>query len=141
MSSMTVQPPNTVWVPICPVSEIDPQAARGFSINGQPLVAVRWGDGDNVGVNILQGTCSHMYYPLKDSPVAECMLTCRLHHSRFDVRDGSVQEWGTFPPLIGAALDAIRQSKMLRQFPVRIEDGIVYIRWPGEDPSAVRVKL
>jgi 3-phenylpropionate/trans-cinnamate dioxygenase ferredoxin subunit len=134
---MSSQPQNQVWVRVCALTEIDPGRAKGFSINGQPLVAALCAE----GVSILQGTCSHMWFPLSGSPVDGCALTCQLHHSKFDVRDGSVQEWATFPPVIGAALAAIRQSKMLRRYPAKIEDGALYIQWPAEDPSSVRVKV
>jgi nitrite reductase/ring-hydroxylating ferredoxin subunit len=123
------------WVKVCSLAELSPDRASAFTVGGLSIVAVRCGD----SAYLVQGSCSHMYFPLHHSKVDNCVLTCSLHRSKFDVRDGSVIEWSTFPPLVGAALAAIRSSKALRTYAVKVENGDVFIEWATSDPSAIKV--
>jgi len=126
------------WVRVCPLQQVTEDKALGFSVNGQRLIMTRCGD----EAYILQGFCSHMVFPLSNSKVDDqCVLLCALHHSSFNVRDGSVVEWSTFPPLVGSALALIRQRRALRTYPTRVTDGDVYVQWPTDDPNSVRVTL
>lgn len=137
-STTTQQTPTTtVWVRVCALNEIPTDKAKGITVNGQVLVITRCGNEPR----ILQGTCSHMWYPLANSKVEDCTLTCSLHRSRFDTKDGSVQAWVTFPPVIGAALAAIRQSKALRNYPTKVENGDVYLQWASANVESVRVRF
>jgi nitrite reductase/ring-hydroxylating ferredoxin subunit len=125
------------WVRLCTVDQVPTNKAADVNINGQRLIMARCGD----DVSVMQGFCTHMLFPLSGSKVDDCVLTCSLHRSTFDIRDGSVREWSTFPPLVGKALAAIREKKALRTFETKVDDGEVYILWPTADPSTVRVKV
>src|SRR5260370_23024087 len=85
------------WVRLCSLSEVPSDNAKGLNINGQALVIARCGD----GASVLQGFCTHMLYPLANSKVDDCVLTCGLHLSSFRIADGSVNDWSTYPPLSG----------------------------------------
>src|SRR5215208_6129176 len=100
------------WVRICAVDQLPSDKTADVNINGQRLVMARCGD----GVSIMQGFCTHMLFPLSGSKVENCTLMCGLHRSKFDIQDGSVVEWSTFPPMVGKALAAIREKKALRTF-------------------------
>ncbi len=128
---------TTVWVRVCGLNEIPISKAKGFTINGQMLAIARCADDPF----IVQGTCSHMFFPLGGSKIENCSLVCGLHRSKFDLSDGSVQEWSVFPPVIGAALAAIRQSKALRTYQTKVENGDVFVQWPALDPDTVKVKF
>lgn len=126
-----------VWVRVCALNELPTDKATGLTINGQRLVLTRCGD----EAQALQGYCSHMLFPLAGGKVQDCVLTCGLHHSTFNVSDGSVMAWSTYPPLMGAALAAVRQRKNLQTYQTRVTDGDVYILWSGGDNTEVRVKF
>jgi nitrite reductase/ring-hydroxylating ferredoxin subunit len=134
---MTNQPQTTLWVRVCALNEIPLNKAKGFTVNGQMLAIARCAE----EAVITQGICSHMFFPLGGSKVEDCTLTCGLHRSKFDLHDGSVQEWSVFPPIVGAALAAIKKSKALRVYPSKIENGEVFIQWPGNDPATIKVKF
>jgi nitrite reductase/ring-hydroxylating ferredoxin subunit len=125
------------WVKVCALSKLPTNKALDLNINGQRLVIARCGD----GASVFQGFCTHMLFPLAGSKVDDCVLTCGLHHSRFDVRDGAVVDWSTYPKLAGPALAAVKQQKALRTFETRITDGDVYVLWPTSDPDLVRIKV
>ncbi len=126
-----------VWVRICALDSVPTDKTLDITVNSQRLILTRCGD----EAYIYQGFCTHMLFPLAGSQVGECILTCKLHHSRFDVRDGSVVEWATYPPLQDSSLDEIRQRKGLRPYETRVVDGDVYIAWPTDQPEKVRVRV
>ncbi len=128
---------NKVWVRVCALDHVPSDKAIDLNINGQRLILARCGD----DVRVFQGFCSHMLFPLGGSRINECVLTCNLHHSQFDIRDGSVVEWSTFPPLVGKALAAIRERKALRRYETRVTDGNVFVLWPTSNPETVRVRV
>lgn len=128
---------NKAWIRLCSLEHIPTDKTIDLNINGQKLTLARCGD----GASVLQGFCTHMLFPLAGSKVEGCTLTCALHHSSFDLRDGSVVQWSTYPPLVGNALAAIRERKALRTFETRITDGDLYVLWPTDDPATVRVKV
>lgn len=120
-----------VWVKVCPVSDLPNGKAINILVNGQRFVVARCDD----QAYMVQGYCTHMLYPLKDAKVEGCIITCPLHGSKFDLRDGSVQNW----PM--PMLEDIKQKKMLRTFETQVKDGIMYVAWVADDPSKVRVRL
>ncbi|MHB8625035.1 MAG: Rieske (2Fe-2S) protein [Aggregatilineales bacterium] len=126
-----------VWVRVCALSKVPENKAIGFTINGQRMIVVRCGD----RARVMQGFCSHMLYPLADSKIDGCVMTCALHRSKFDVRDGTVLEWGVFPPLTGAALEAIRAERSLQTYETQVNGDDVFLQWPGEKPEDVRISI
>ena len=125
------------WVRVCSLDDIAKDKASEVIIAGQRLTLARCGD----SASILQGFCSHMLFPLAGSAVDDCVLTCALHNSTFNTRDGSVIDWSTFPPLVGPALAAIRQRKALRTYETKVEGDEVFVLWPTDAPETVTVKM
>ncbi len=128
---------NKIWVRVCALDQLPADKPKDVNINGQRLIITRCGD----GAQILQGFCSHMLYPLSAASLNGCELTCALHHSRFDVRDGKVLDWSVYPRIVGPALAALRERKALRTFETRVTDGDVYVLWPADDPNTVRIRV
>lgn len=120
-----------VWVRMCALQDLPTGKASNVFVNGQRFVIARDGD----VVRVLQGYCSHMLYPLKDAAVTDCVLTCALHGSQFDIRDGSVLNW----PM--PMLPDTRERKRLRLHETRVEDGMVYLAWPAPSPEKVKIRF
>lgn len=125
------------WVRVCALDRIPAGKALNLNINGQRLILTRCDD----SASIMQGFCSHMLYPLAGAKVQNCELTCGLHHSRFNAHDGTVVEWTTFGAIAGKARDIALEHKALRTFETQVENGIVYILWPTDNPDSVRIKV
>ena len=128
---------SKVWARVCALDDIPADKTLGLTVNGQQLILVRC----DTEAYVYQGFCTHMLFPLAGSRVDECVLTCNLHHSRFDVQDGAVIEWATTMPLDGEVLDKLRQRKALRSYETRVIDGDVYIAWAADNPDRVRVRV
>jgi nitrite reductase/ring-hydroxylating ferredoxin subunit len=133
VSEVIVSDITKTWVRICPLDNVPTGKALNLNINGQRLILARCGE----TLSVLQGFCTHMLYPLAGARIQDCTLTCGLHHSKFDIRDGSVIDWSTLPGLT----EDVRDHKVLRTFETRVEDGAVFVLWPTTDPDTVRVKV
>ncbi len=125
------------WVRVCALNDIPTDKAQDININGQRLIVTRCGS----EAHIFQGFCSHMLFPLGGSQIDDCVLTCGLHHSQFDVQDGSVVTWSTYPPIVGKTLSALRERKALKSYETRVTDGDVYVVWLTDKPENVRVRM
>jgi len=103
------------YIRVCPLAEIPAGSAISVEINDTPVAVVRT-SGD---VYAVSGVCSHAQVSLADGNVDGTTIECWLHGSRFDLPTGKP----TSPP----AIDPITT------YPVKIEDGDVYVDVPPED--------
>ncbi len=126
-----------LWVRVCALDDVPADKTLSVIVNGQRLILARCGD----ETHAYQGFCPHMLFPLAGSRVDECVLTCGLHHSRFDVRSGAVVEWSSYPPLDGPMLAELRERKALRLYETRVVDGGIYLAWTADNPENVRIRV
>jgi len=71
------------------------------------------------GFKAFQGVCPHTNTPLEEAEFDGRVLTCPAHHWTWDLCDGA--------PLHP-------KESALAQYPVKVEDGIVYIDTAGVTP-------
>lgn len=128
---------KTVWVRLCAMAKVPTDKAAGFRVNGQRMVLARCGD----GAQVFQGFCSHQQYPLAGSKIADCVLTCNLHRSKFNAEDGTVVAWASLLAVSGKALADMHDQHALKSYRTRMENGDVYLEWPGDTVDAIRIKL
>lgn len=81
-----------------------------------------------------ESNCPHMRYPLKDARLTDDLgIICPFHHSAFDLETGDVKEWAPWPPGfgpipgIGPMLGAMVRRRVLVIFPVKEEDGYIWV--------------
>ncbi len=85
-------------------------------IEGEPVLLVNLAG----TIHAMQGVCSHEEYDLDQGFLYGDSLTCTLHGSRFSL-------------VTGEALDPPAEQSLVR-YPVRIEDGAIWIELP--EPGA-----
>lgn len=68
-----------------------------------------------------EGRCPHMKGDLSRGTLSGTVITCPLHGSRFDLRDGSVVQWTNFGGLRRKLAVLFRSPRPLRIYPVRVE--------------------
>ena len=61
-------------------------ATAGVTVDGRQVMLHRSGD----VVHAIDDLCSHAGALLSRGPVVDCVVTCPLHESRFDLRDGRI---------------------------------------------------
>jgi nitrite reductase/ring-hydroxylating ferredoxin subunit len=81
----TGEGPNR-WVPAIEEAELADGSAAGVTVDGRQVALVREGG----TVHAIDDVCSHAGALLSRGEVDGCLLTCPLHYSVFDVRDGQI---------------------------------------------------
>jgi nitrite reductase/ring-hydroxylating ferredoxin subunit len=112
------------WIKYFPAKEL-PEGSRKVIQVGMRRVLVLHFKGEFFAI---ESNCPHMRYPLKDGYLTEdCGIICPFHHSAFDLHSGDVKEWAPWPPGIGPLLGRIVRQRVLAVFPVKVEDGYVWV--------------
>lgn len=81
------------------------------------LIILAWPD--NGEIKAFQGVCPHSNTPLAEADFDGTVLTCPLHFWTWDLNSGTPVEPKESP---------------LAEYPVKIEDGVVYIDTEGVSP-------
>lgn len=76
----------------------------------------------------VDNTCPHLKMPMKNGKITENgAIVCPIHRSAFDLGTGEVQSWCPWPPVVGKVLSKISPEKSLPVFPVRVEEGSIWV--------------
>lgn len=100
-----------------------PGTMREVDHEGHHLLVTRVGD----EYFVTDARCPHLGGRLAKSTLEGTVITCHLHHSQFDVRDGSCLRWTSFK---GAALtlaELTKHPRALRAYESKVENGIVFV--------------
>lgn len=108
---------------VCTTDEIPVGDKRFFLVGKESVIIYHLED----GFYATQRYCSHTFAPLDGGKLVEgCQIQCPFHRARFDVRSGAVVQWANFPPGI-QLLNALRDEKPLKTYPVTVRGGQVFI--------------
>ena len=102
------------WVVVAHLDDLPENQPMPFELDDEALVLVRQGE----RVYAFQDLCSHMEYPLHDGHIEGNVITCAYHGAKFDLETGDVLALPAFEPI--------------RTYPVRIQDGQVYVNLTEE---------
>ena len=97
------------WIRVCEVDEIDEEDLIGWNYGGHAYAIYR----TEKGFFATDGLCTHEDAHLQDGLVFGTVIECPLHQGTFDI-------------VTGKALTAPAYDD-LRTYPVKVEDGMVYI--------------
>lgn len=84
---------------------------RGVEVQGERLLIVR----GEAGVCVFRDRCPHQGYPLSEGTLQNGVLTCRVHHHRFDAVSGD-------------GINPLRPC--LSRVPSRVEAGQILVELP-----------
>lgn len=99
------------WKKVMDENELDEQAR--VEVNDRAYALFRLED----GVYALDDVCSHEYSRLSEGEIWDDEVYCPKHGSRFEIKSGKVRSFPAF--------------KAVRSYPVRIEDGGIFIDVEG----------
>jgi len=104
------------------IDELKNGTMRAVSAAGREILLVRVGD----KYYAVDGRCPHMKGDLAQGKLEGTVVTCPLHGSQFDISNGQVVRWlrGGLMSKVGRAL---KMSKDLRVYNVKVEDGRVLV--------------
>ncbi len=100
---------------------IPPGQTKFFWVGEAPVIVANFAG----RIYALHGRCPHRNYPLDGAAMWDHLLDCPWHHFQYDVRTGE----NYFPKNVYPA-DYPRlqeQLRPLKTYPVRIEDGEVWV--------------
>lgn len=111
------------WTKVLPANSLNPGAREVVKVGEQNILLLNH-EGQLYAVN---NVCPHLKLPLKKGKIADGAIVCPWHRSAFDLCTGNVKSWTPWPPVVGKAMGMISQEKTLSVFPVRVEDGSIWI--------------
>lgn len=115
---------TTDWIQLFPEQELQEGARRVVQAYSRRVLVLRF----KGKLYAIESNCPHMRYPLKDARITDdCGIICPFHHSAFDLETGDVKDWAPWPPGIGRVLGAIVRKRVLVTFPIKVENGIIWV--------------
>ncbi|MGD1873265.1 MAG: Rieske (2Fe-2S) protein [Mastigocoleus sp.] len=112
------------WIKAISVDAIAPGGKKVVDLGDRKILLVN----HSGEIFATQNRCSHMNLSLKRGKITDDGgIVCPFHHSIFDLRNGEVKEWCTFPPVIGSMMGKMKQQQPLTVFPTRIENGDIMV--------------
>lgn len=121
------------YIEIMGVDELSDGEMREVEVDGhQTLVLKVAGQ-----VYITDARCPHMHAHLGKGTLDGTTLTCPLHGSQFDVRDGSVLRWTRFDGVVKGMATLVRHPRPLRVYEALVADGKVFV---GEEMAPPRAE-
>jgi 3-phenylpropionate/trans-cinnamate dioxygenase ferredoxin subunit len=74
-----------------------------------------------------QHLCPHLGADLSEGTLRGTVLTCPMHNSQFDIRDGHVVRWTNLTGIKLSYASKTHPPRSLRCFPVRVEGEMVLV--------------
>ncbi|MBF2005265.1 MAG: Rieske (2Fe-2S) protein [Chlorogloeopsis fritschii C42_A2020_084] len=112
------------WTKVLSADALSPGGRQVVKVGNRNILLLNHED----QLYAVENACPHLKLSLKKSKVTEDgAIVCPWHRSAFDLRTGEVKEWITWPPVVGKAMSMVSQQKVLPVFPVRVEEGSIWV--------------
>ncbi|MDH7510776.1 MAG: Rieske 2Fe-2S domain-containing protein [Methanolinea sp.] len=116
----------TEYTEVCRLPDIREGELRKVAVRGRDILLARRGD----RVYATGVLCPHLRADLSEGTLQGYILTCPLHGSRFDIRDGHVVRWTNLSGTILEYASRAIPPRPLPCFPVRIDGDRVLVGVP-----------
>lgn len=108
------------------MSELGEGSMKKATVNSTDILLIRAG-GKVYATGLL---CPHLQADLSEGTLRGFILTCPLHHSQFDIRDGHVVRWTDLKGTILRYASRDRPPLSLKCYPVRVEGDRILVAIP-----------
>ena len=112
------------WIETILEDELAEGERKTIKVDGYSVLLIRH-EGQ---IYAIESACPHMRLPLKGGKVHDHTITCPWHHSAFDLDSGDVKDWSPWPPAVGRMLGALSREKALHVFPIKVEQGKIWVK-------------
>lgn len=92
-------------------------------LEGHEFLVARVGD----DFYVTDARCAHLGGHLARGVLEGSVVTCPLHHSRYDLRDGSVLRWTDWSGLTLSVAKLARHPRPIRAYESKVEDGKLWV--------------
>jgi 3-phenylpropionate/trans-cinnamate dioxygenase ferredoxin component len=96
---------------------------RQIDLEGHEFLVTRVGD----EFCVTDARCAHLGGHLARGVLEGSVVTCPLHHSQYDLRDGSVLRWTDWSGLTLSVAKLARHPRPIRAYESRVENGAVWV--------------
>ena len=105
------------------MTELEDGAMKEVLVQGRAVLLARIGDRYYAADN----RCPHMGGKLSRGKLEGTVVTCPLHGSQFDLRNGEVVRWLKGSGLLSKIGKALKSPKSLTTYSVKIEDDAIVV--------------
>jgi nitrite reductase/ring-hydroxylating ferredoxin subunit len=117
------------WTKVIAAESLEPNGRQVVKVGTRKILLVNHEN----QLYAVDNTCPHLKMPMKNGKITEDgAIVCPIHRSAFDLGTGEVKDWCPWPPGVGKVLSMISQQKTLPVFPVRVEEGSIWVDIPQE---------
>ena len=92
------------------------QTMRQVDLDGHEFLVARIGD----EFFVTDARCAHLGGHLARGVLEGSIVTCPLHHSQYDLRDGSVLRWTDWPGVAHTVAALARHPRPIRAFECKV---------------------
>lgn len=111
------------FLDVTAADEIGESEMRGFTVDGHELLVANV----NGTFLIADARCPHLHGNLAKGTLEGSVVTCPLHHSRFDLTDGRVVRWTDWTGAVKSMAEFARHPRPLRVYESEVVDGRVLV--------------
>jgi 3-phenylpropionate/trans-cinnamate dioxygenase ferredoxin component len=98
-------------------SELKDGILNKVVVKGRELLVVSAGG----NIYCADARCPHLSGDLSKGTLQGTVLTCPVHHSRFDLKDGSVVQWTDWSGLAASVSKIFKSPRALKTYPVKVD--------------------
>lgn len=120
------------YIEVMGVDELADGEMREVEVDGHQILVAKVG----VEIHITDARCPHLHAHMAKGTLDGTVLTCPLHGSQFDIRDGHVIRWTEFSGVVKSMAELVRHSRPLRTYESLVEDGKVFVGEQREAPAS-----
>jgi 3-phenylpropionate/trans-cinnamate dioxygenase ferredoxin subunit len=114
------------FVRVALLSELNEGSLKKVTVNSTRLLLAKV-RGQVYAASLL---CPHLGADLSEGTLHGTVLTCPLHNSQFDLRDGRVVRWTDLKGAVLTYATKARPPRSLKCYPVRVEEDTVLVSIP-----------
>ena len=120
------------FVPLTTTADLAPATMKAASVEGREFLVARVGQ----DYYITESHCPHMGGHLPGGTLDGTILTCPLHRSQFDLRDGHVVRWTDWQGEALRATMEARPPRPIRTYAVKVQGDTVLVGPEKVTPAA-----
>jgi 3-phenylpropionate/trans-cinnamate dioxygenase ferredoxin subunit len=120
------------YVPLTTIDDLPDGAMKQADAEGHEFLVAHVGDAYYVS----DARCPHLHGHLAKGKLDGAVVTCPLHHSQFNLADGSVVRWTDFSGAVKSVAEFARHPRPLRVYEVSVDGSQLSVGPQKAPPTA-----
>ena len=111
------------WISVLTTDALSDGAMKAVNAEGQEILIGRVGD----TYYAADKRCPHRGGNLSSGTISGTIVTCPLHGSQFDLRDGHVVRWTNLSGPVATMAKALKPPRPLKTYPIKSENNQILV--------------